>query len=187
MEISSISKGQTCLSIMKNGEPNLMAISKSPNADSYINSALVINYKFAKILFNDANMEVCGIFASDMFELEPTWKFMDIVNFWRFVKEKGLRPYGKITLVQLHEWRGLYNEEIAISRELFHKGLKSSMDKPNQQDTMKRLGVNDNAISLGRMADAISAENEEKRLKQKPLTDEQISKKHNDFWNNNNK
>jgi len=37
------------------------------------------------------------------------------------------------------------------------------------------------------MADAISAENEEKRLKQKPLTDEQISKKHNDFWNNNNK
>lgn len=163
VEITEICKGVNTLSIIESKEPNLMQIEKGGARRDYSIAAFVITYKFSKVLFDYADKDVCAVFATDLFELEPTWKFLDVVNFWKFIKEKGLKPYGKITLAQLHEWRKEYNTEIADKREQYHLKLKSAMNDKNMNKTLELSGINPNKIVLGKLADEAATRNEKRR------------------------
>lgn len=163
VEINEICKGVNTLSIIESKEPNLQQIDKGGKRRDYSIIAFIINYKSSQVLFDYANKDVCAVFASDLFELEPTWKFLDIVNYWKFIKEKGLKPFGKITLAQLHDWRNEYNLEIAEKREQYHLRLKAAMNDKNMNKTLELSGINPNKILLGKMADEAATRNERKR------------------------
>lgn len=185
VEISELTKDVTTLSIIKSNEPILGYIDKKGGKKEYGIAGMYINYKYAKLLFGEANTEICAMFMNDLFESEPYWKFTDVVNFWKFIKNNGLKPFGKITLAQLHEWRMLYNEDIAKAREIHHKqlkqettenlkGLQSIGNLPSNFKAPHKI-----AVEMGKLMDTAAKNNE---ANYKPLTDEERFEAHTNFF-----
>lgn len=135
-----------------------------------------------KLICENENVSDISIeFVADIFDNEPTWKILDFVNFFKWVKQGNVELLGnKITYLKLIEWKGKYNESIALSRERYHHSLKMQSQKEMQSNKELAAILPDKPFTeasqmkkeIGRMADAAAAIAEEKAMKVKQLINE---------------
>lgn len=104
-------------------EPVLLQAARIDEA-SVLKSIYLLTYEFIGANFPDTNNEaISEQFARDVLEVNATWSILDVVNFFKWIRQNQgdsrLKVYGnKINGLQLLEFSSYYNEKRAEIHEL---------------------------------------------------------------------
>ncbi len=177
--------------IIRSSEPSLLKLSKE-NYDALYDFAVASASNYLKICFPN-QIHLAPVMASDLIETRISWKAADLVNLFKFLRQrqdiKGLRVTGNVLLMpKFMELVSVYEEHRAQELEKFQmeeKGKRAEANRtlnPLAEDLAKKLRDKGFAPTgdekLGKEMDATRAKNIDRR------TPEQ---NHLDFFENNKK
>jgi hypothetical protein len=168
-------------------EPTISAIVSKGKINQYIPVMASFSMTSLKTIFNSDMAELLATeFVLDVIDIEPTWKVLDVLHFWKWIRTNdGIKVFGQVNIKMLHEFRCKYNEEQALNREQLHK--QSQNNYPIEAGTGKDLHTLNNhlknenklKIEFGRKAEAASEQGA-----RKPISQEK-RQSHQDFFENN--
>lgn len=109
-------------------------------------SIVKLTSRFLAINFPEINQDdISTQFAVDIVEVRPDWNILDIIYFFKFIRQRQDLPemkiFGnKITPIKLMELTAVYEENKSIAREQWHH-KKISNDIYGQRKDRMLLGV----------------------------------------------
>ncbi len=92
-----------------------------------LENVMKITQRFIKVNFPEVNaVDISLQFAVDIIDLRPDWNIMDILNFFKFIRQRQDLPENKIfgnkiSPIKLMELTAVYEENKSIAREIWHK------------------------------------------------------------------
>lgn len=97
------------------------------NEKDLLQSIMKITQRFLVVNFPDNNaIDISLQFSVDIMDSRPDWNLLDILYFFKFIRQRQDLPENKIfgnkiTPLKLMELTAVYEERKSIARELWHK------------------------------------------------------------------
>lgn len=115
------------LSFTKIFETEAMPFCKVVNEKKLLESIVKLTHVFLKNNFADCENEAIALqFAFDITDVRKDWNLLDIVNFFKFIRQRQditeNKIFGsKINTIKLMELAAIYEDHKAMARETWHK------------------------------------------------------------------
>lgn len=167
--------------IVRSNEPSVLKL-KQESFETLLGFVTMCVKNYLEYSF-PSQVGIAAMFANDLIETRPTWKAADFVNLFKFFRQRmdtisavnsdpncvikkpdneNLKVFGNtITPQKLMEMVAVYEEHRAVEFEKFVNETRGEYQNPGERS------FSDDSIKgqLGRMMEATSAKQEEKRMK----------------------
>lgn len=107
-----------------------------------LQSVMKLTQRFISVNFPDVNAQDVSLqFAVDITESRPDWSLLDILNLFKFIRQRQDLPENKIfgnkiSPIKLMELTAVYEEHKAIAREIFLKDETSKQIYGTQEQRL---------------------------------------------------
>ena len=119
------------------------------NESELLSSISKLTKRFIEVNFVGENStDIALQFSIDIVEVRPDWNLLDILNFFKFIRQRqdlpGCKIFGnKISPIKLIELASVYEENKSIAREIWHKKQISENvfgSAKDRVDVTKKIG-----------------------------------------------
>lgn len=115
----------------------------APEKEGELLSSIVkLTVRFVSVNFPDVSANDISIqFAVDVVHTRPDWNLLDILHFFKFIRQRQDLPENKIfgnkiTPLKLMELTAVYETNKSIAREQWHRKETNQIENGTQQDRM---------------------------------------------------
>ena len=113
------------------------------NERDLLQSIMKLTQRFIQVNFPEVNAQDVSLqFAVDIIELRPDWSLLDILNFFKFIRQRQDIPENKIfgnkiSPLKLMELTAVYENNKSIAREQWHKAETNRIENGTKEDRLQ--------------------------------------------------
>lgn len=156
-DVKNIMKAEKDISFELIFETRSKAFCNIPEAKEgeLLGSIVKLTQRFISVNFPDVDAAGVSVqFAVDVINVRPDWNMLDILNFFKFIRQRQDLPENKIfgnkiTPLKLMELTAGYENQKSIAREIWHKNESNRIEYGTQQERMMLGAAEQKLIGTG--------------------------------------
>jgi len=113
------------------------------NERELLQSIMKLTERFVRVNFPDVSAQDVSLqFSVDIIENRPDWNLLDILNFFKFIRQRQDIPENKIfgnkiSPLKLMELTAVYENHKSIAREQWHRMESNRLEHGTQEERMQ--------------------------------------------------